>query len=207
MLAAAFMLGGLASVGLRYRRARVPAITGQAALARPGQGTYAGTAQPGQLRKKKRGILTNNAVVAGVVSAIVAGAISFAVAHYQTQDAARQALAGQQASAAVQLQTAANVYYQATFTVWGNCQQNPEGSCTDGTVSGTPFAIAQAAFNADRTNISDPRTSALAAQLVNLVGTAIDLSGDAHPGMYITQVVTVYQELINRCGQLIQGQQ
>lgn len=161
---------------------------------------------PPKAKRQLPGGLTGNALVSGIVSAIVAGVISLVIAHNQDQDAARQAVADQQTSAAVQLQTAANVYYEAAFALWGNCEQNLYVACNNGTAAGSPFAVAQTAFNADLANVSDPRASALAAQLVNLIGTAIDMSGSEHPGMYMTPVVAVYQELIIRCGQLIRGQ-
>jgi hypothetical protein len=45
-----------------------------------------------KLRRRRAGGLTSNALVTGVVAAIVAGLISFAIAHYQDQDATRQAM-------------------------------------------------------------------------------------------------------------------
>jgi hypothetical protein len=89
MLVAGVMLGRLASVGLRYRCAKVGAEP-----VRPTEGTYTATVAQDRPGTKRRAILTNNAVVAGVVSAIVAGVISFAVAHYQDQNVARQAVSG-----------------------------------------------------------------------------------------------------------------
>jgi hypothetical protein len=154
-------------------------------------------------RRRLPGGLTNSALISGVVSAIVAGAISFTVAHYQDQDAAHQAISGQQVSAVLQLETAANAYYQAVFTLWASCEEHPEDGCTTETVNGTSFAVAQA----DRLNISDPRTSALAAQLANLSDTALEMVGPGPgQGAYTTPIVTIYQELMARCGQIIQGQ-
>jgi hypothetical protein len=141
-----------------------------------------------------------------LISAIVAGVISLGITQCQSQDAARQAVTGQQVSAVVQLETSATAYYQATMTLWGTCIDNTAIACPDSSSGGSPFAISQAAFNTDRTNISDPRAIALSAQLVNAVATAIELSGGEHPGSYIVQVIAVYQGLITRCGQLIQGQ-
>ncbi len=51
-------------------------------------------APPWEIPKPRRrlpGGLTGNALISGVVAALVAGAISFTIAHYQSQDAARQA--------------------------------------------------------------------------------------------------------------------
>ena len=53
---------------------------------------------------------TGNALVSGVVSAIVAGIISFMVTHYQ-------AISGQQATAITQLESSATTYYNATIAI------------------------------------------------------------------------------------------
>ena len=45
-------------------------------------------------------------LITGVVSAIIAGVVSFYVAHWQSQDAARQAIASQRVLEVIQLKTA-----------------------------------------------------------------------------------------------------
>jgi hypothetical protein len=158
---------------------------------------------------------TNNALVTGLiiglVTVVLSGVLSYVVAqrttNEQDQAAARQAMSGQQVSAVVQLETASNTYYQTVYALWSGCEEHTLDGCTSETGSGTAFGTAQAVFNADRLNISDPRASALAAQLANVSDNALQMVG---PGMgqgsYIAPVVTTYQDLITRCGQLIQGQ-
>ena len=76
--------------------------------------------------------LGNNALVASVVSAIVAGVISFFIAHWQDQDAARQAHAAQAADGASQVESAAQDFYDAAeslYTARRQCvQQEHQGS-------------------------------------------------------------------------------
>src|ERR1035438_10779025 len=55
-----------------------------------------------KVRRRRTGALTSNALVSGAGPAIVAGRISSAIAHYQDQAAARQAMSAQRASAAPQ---------------------------------------------------------------------------------------------------------
>jgi hypothetical protein len=148
--------------------------------------------------------LTGSALVSGIVSAIVAGAISFLIAHYQSQDAARQAISGQQTAAIVQLETAANVFYQGTIALWTGCIQNPGQPCANEAIA-DPWATYQATFNADRLNVSDPRAAALAARLDDLADITITY-GTFNAEPYIGEMDTTYQQLIARCGQLVQGQ-
>ncbi len=62
-------------------------------------------------RRSLPGGLTGNALFTGIISAVVAGVISFYVAHWQSRDAARQAIASQQVAVTVQLEAAANTFY------------------------------------------------------------------------------------------------
>jgi Tfp pilus assembly protein PilV len=71
-------------------------------------------AKPKRHRRLLEG-LTGNALVTALISAIVAGVISFAVAHYQVQDTDRQAVASQQVAVAGQVEAAATEFYKDTF--------------------------------------------------------------------------------------------
>jgi hypothetical protein len=155
-----------------------------------------------KVRRRRAGGLTSNALVTGIVAAIVAGVISFAIAHYQDEDATRQAMSAQRASAALQLETAATGFYQVTFDLWPSCEKNP-GVCLENNA----YAAAEFTFNAARNNISDAQASALARQLANSSTNALIMAGSRSSSTYLNQVGETYGELIARCGQLVQGQQ
>jgi hypothetical protein len=145
--------------------------------------------------------------VSGVVSAIVAGAISLAVAHYQNQAAAQQATSAQQAAAIVQLETATNTFYQATLTQMLSCfEQANVNKCPNGVFT-APWAAYHATFNADRANVSDPSASALAEQLDTFAGDVLDYAGFSHDeaSSYFNQMTVTYQQLIARCGLLVRS--
>jgi len=114
------------------------------------------------------GGLTGNALISGVVSAIVAGVISLVIAHNQDQDAVRQAVARQQASAAAQLEAAATTFYRDADNLYVNrsdCGGQSAPICMVTPPSITTYFSDQAIFNADRLNVSDPKASALVIQL------------------------------------------
>jgi len=172
-------------------------------------------APPWEIQKPKRrmpGGLTSNALVSGVVAAIVAGAISFGVAHYQDQDAASQALSAEQASAVVQLQAAANSFYLAANGVWNMCIGITRGSCLHKVIADAAWQSATTELAADRTDISDPAAARLAARLSSLGNGVIEYAVGNGTGPAETEDIDLSEmgdtlgQLITRCGQLIQGQ-
>ena len=112
-------------------------------LIEPGVPVVLGAARPAPQRQVAHPPAlgsTNNAVVAGIVSAIVAGTISFLVAYYQSDDAARQAVFGQQAQVASQMETAAAVYYDTImndYNFWINCDTGDNLWLYDSRINGT----------------------------------------------------------------------
>jgi hypothetical protein len=155
-----------------------------------------------KVRQRRTGGLASNALVSGVVAAIVGGGIAFAIAHYQDQDAANQTMSAQRASAAIQLETAANGFYQVTFDLWPSCEKNPSGC-----LENNAYMAAEITFNAARRNISDPSASALAQQLAYSSMNALTTAESRSASAYLNQVGETYGELIVRCGQLVQAQQ
>ena len=78
------------------------------------------------------GGLTGNALLSGIIAAIVSGLISFYVVHWQSQAAARQAVTSQQVAAAVQLQSAAETFDQVVdHLYWSDvkCAAEYTSSC------------------------------------------------------------------------------
>ena len=220
LLAVGFVLGRLANVGLRYRHARVPyarvpvtqaraELVSQSRVTGP---TSASWRYADELPKKKRKrlFLTNNAALAGIVSAIVAGSISFLVAYYQGHDAARQAVVGQQVQAASQLQSAATVYYDIVmndYNFWLKC---------DARDSHWPPACPKPAGFNDMTedankllaatfNISDWATNSAAADLWS-TGTAM-LHADSRQAAknQMSSFSYDYVTVIVNCGKIIEG--
>jgi hypothetical protein len=155
---------------------------------------------PKARRRWARG-LTSNALFTGLVAAAVAGLISLLSVHYQDRAAASQAMSAQQASAVLQLETAATGFYQVTFDLWTSCEKNP-GGCLDNNA----YAAAKETFNAARSNVSDPSASELAKQLGESSTNALTMAGSNSASTYLNQVGQIYGDLINRCGQLVQDQ-
>lgn len=149
---------------------------------------------------------TGNALVSGVVSAIVAGIISFMVTHYQ-------AISGQQATAITQLESSATTYYNATIAIGEYESGCPNKSCSFTRPNDSTYANDQSMFEADVANISDPKVKQLAKQLesgmIGMAGFAGDHSrqGQAQMGKSTNEAEEAYADLITRCGQIIQGQQ
>jgi hypothetical protein len=150
MLAAGLLLGGLV-----LRKSRVP------------EPVVAKIAEPAPKPKRKRDFLTNNAVIAGIVSAVVAGGISFGVAHYQSQDSARQAQGALQTQQAQKLEGVTLAVYHSLNNVY-----NFQLKCFDGDMTWRQCASASPDFNsfstdltalgADGLNITDKTASGLA---------------------------------------------
>jgi hypothetical protein len=172
-------------------------------------------APPWQMPKPRRrlqGGLTGNALVSAVIAAIVSGVISFAVAHYQDQDSARQAVTGEQVSAALQLEAAATTFYQATNAIYEKritgCGSGVRNApiCLIEPPDYTTYATYENAFNAVRANVSDGVASIYAGQIATYGLDALINVGTAAGGAYQNEMNFAYQELITRCGQIIQGQ-
>jgi hypothetical protein len=160
----------------------------------------------GNPRKPRlRRALSNNAVVAGVISAIVAGVISLLITHYQDQDAAAQQHSSEQTSTVLQLETAATAFFQGTTNLVADCMTTDPNLCPDGAYD-APYVTYTATFNTDRANVPDPLADNLATQMENDANSYIDGIGTPANGDYGVAMFTAYQQLIARCGQLIQGQ-
>lgn len=167
---------------------------------------------PRQRRWKRA--LTNNALVAGIVSAIVAGAISFLVVHYQNQDAAAQQRGAEQVAATVQFENSAAALFETATTVFETrraCLNGVTQVCLSGqqdpliAASTTTLESDDDAFYADLANITDPEAIRLAQQLDYLIHNALAEVGTAQGGIFYHDMESAYGELIARCGQLIQG--
>ena len=161
----------------------------------------------------KKRELTYNALVAGLVPAIVAGLtsllVSLLVTHFQDQDAASQARYGQQALAAGQLEAAATALYQGTTGVynfqlrcirtrqtWQDCAAQAPGL--------TNFSAGTTTFDAASANIADQAAAELAGQFANVSAGTVAAPSAAQGKSLWSKMVTLYLELIKRCGQLIQ---
>jgi type II secretory pathway pseudopilin PulG len=167
-----------------------------------------GRSQKRQPTAKKRGLLgglTGNALISGIISAVVAGVISLIVANYQDQAAARQVASGQQATAVVQLEAAANTFYQGTVTLLNSCYKKPALCPNEAYLS--PWNTYQATFNASRSNVSDPQAGRLAGQLDDDAATAIEYAGfdESTALSWFNKMAVTYQQLIARCGQLVRN--
>jgi hypothetical protein len=170
---------------------------------------------PGPQVKPKRkfpGGLTGNALLTGIVCAIVAGVISYYVAHWQAQDAARQAIASQQTQQVIQLESDARTFIQLadrTYLIRGQCLYLITPACKQSqtTIIDNPFRGPELALGADAANVSD---AAAKNDAYNLEYYALQALPEVGSGQGYTDWVKMgnaYSALLTRCGQLIQGQQ
>jgi hypothetical protein len=152
-------------------------------------------------RGRWRRALSNNALVAGVVSAVVAGVITVLITHYQDQDSATQQHDAGQAAAIIQLETAAIDFDRATITLFASCSPHPD-VCPEPPSS---YYSTETMFDVDRANVADPTADRLAVQMENYANDGIVMESTTGSSA-IYSMVTTYQHLIARCAQLIQGQ-
>ena len=174
-------------------------------------------APPWQMPKPRRrlpGGITGNALITGVVSAIIAGVISFYVAHWQSQDVARQAIASQQVLEVIQLKTDAETFDQSALGAYASgwqCAHKVASACKQAEASvpyittGSPVASSQDALLADMNDISDAVLRTDAANLVDQVTGALAEDGSQQGSTAWAKAGTAYGHLLIRCGQIIQG--
>jgi hypothetical protein len=160
-------------------------------------------------------------LVAGVVSALVAGLISFLITQHHDQVAASaaqvaqkaqiaQQFAGKQALAAGQLEKAANALYQATAAVYTyqvKCagEGNTWPVCAALSPQLAHFSATTATFDTDNFSLADPTATRLTAQFAHgSIGTVEASSADEAQQLWANTVST-YLALIKRCGQLIRS--
>jgi ethanolamine ammonia-lyase small subunit len=160
-------------------------------------------------RRRLPGGLTGNALFTGVISAIVAGVISFYVAHWQSQDAVRQAIASEQVQEVTQLEADARTFdqdaYSAYLSGW-QCAHKITSACKTAeasTVVGSPLISAQDALTADMNNISDSAVRTDAANLLDQVTGALAEEGSENGTAAWWAAGRAYAHLLIRCGQLI----
>jgi hypothetical protein len=199
VLAAAVAVAGIISYAISRSQDQYTAR--QVTSAQPAPAAPQPERPEAKVRRRWVGVVTNNALAASVLAAAAAGIISYAIAHSQDQDAARQAMAAGRASAALQLETAATGFYQVTFDLYPTCGKIGS-SCLDDNA----YSAASETFRAAMSNVSDPAASALAKLLINSATITL-VNADSASASNLNQVDETYGELIDRCGQLVQGQQ
>lgn len=171
------------------------------------------TGPAGQAKNpKKRWEWTGNALVAGVVSAIVAGGISLLVTHIQANDSASQAAASQQVQAAHALEADANSFYEYTTDIYNFQRQcaGPhntwQGCAAEAMQVYQNYNSVMTTFAAAGSNISDRTAAQLASQMASAGGGLITARSEADASKLWYEMVTVYTQLTGRCGQLVQTQ-
>lgn len=205
LLMAGFVLGNI--VGIRRR------VTKASRLA-DAVSPNSSSEPKDQINKRPFGFLANNVVIAGIVSAITAGTMSFFIAKYQSQDAGRQALAGQQISVAIQLESAATSLWQASAATveHGYRYAKLDGPCIIPTApSYNTLLTEREIFWNDRINMDDGQASYWSLEFYDYaIGMAYDAeskspkqAGRLNPDE--AAALKGYSELIARCGQLIRG--
>src|ERR1700745_107701 len=157
---------------------------------------------------KRRGRLggwTGNPLAHGVISVFLAGVLSFSVARWQSEYAAKQATAGQQAAVAVQLETAATTFFEDTRALYASratdCETLTHNHCLLPPPSDSTFIDDEDVLYADRLNISDPKASALTGQLLGSAQSLLLSVGDSgrEQTAFEGQRGAAYDELVTRC--------
>jgi hypothetical protein len=157
------------------------------------------------------GGLTGNALLTAVIAALVSGAISFYVAHWQSQDAARQAAAGQQVQALIQLETDSRTFYEVDTTAYisrRQCADRITSACgqTYNSISDSPLISAEDTLSTDVANVSDAKAKSDVERMGRSGLDALAQDGTAQGENAWTNMNNEYYALLIRCGQLIQGQ-
>ena len=165
-------------------------------------------------RDKGKGRLegwTQNALISGVVSAIVAGLIAYFIGHAQSQDAARQAQSAHQTQEAGQLENVASVLYQVSTNIY-NFQLKCAGAnlswrqCASISPDFNSYSAATTAFGPASFNVTDQKASSLATSFDSAVSKVINAgSVSAAKSDWLT-MLNLYTDLEARCAQLIKGQ-
>lgn len=190
MLAAGLVLGHLA---LRKPRSPAPVVVR--------------IAEPGPKPKRKWDFLTNNAVVAGIVSAIVAGAISLMVAHDQIQDTHRQANASQQAAVADRIETDASRLYRDGLMVADHnisCAEKAHNNCVEPDAK-NPVYSDLSALQLIENNVTNSDVGPYLGGFIRAASVVIegyDSSLDIANGDE-TRLVIMYNDLLFECGQAV----
>lgn len=156
--------------------------------------------------------MTGNALVSGIVAAIVAGVISFGIAHYQSQDAARQAQAAQVADGASQVESVAAGFYEAAESLYAARKQciiqfRPGKVPPGCPASDIAFLNSQAALGTAFANTSDQQIHSLLSVFIRDALDALAELGTPQGSASYNKMTVGYYQLVTRCGQLIQGQQ
>lgn len=173
-------------------------------------------AEPAPKPRRKRDFFTSSTLGIAIISAVVSGVISFLVAHYQSQDSARQATATQQVQEVIQLEADVKAYYSDVVDIsnaYVNCTRVPRASrsaaCIPANLNNLedPLIKAQANIDADLPSISDDqvRGAAYRFEMAVLKQANAILSNKANDSDWI-DVFSQYESILERCGQLIQGQ-
>jgi hypothetical protein len=148
--------------------------------------------------RRKRWEWSGNALVAGVVSAIVAGSISLLVTHVQDNDSASQAAAGQQVQAAQTLEADANSFYEYTTEIYNFQRQcagphnSWQGCAAEAMQVYQNYTAVVTTFAAAGSNIADRTAARLASQMAGLSGGLISASSATDASKLWNEMVTIY---------------
>lgn len=161
---------------------------------------------------KRRWEWSGNALIAGVVSAVVAGGISLLVTHVQDRDSASQASASQQVQAAQSLEADANSFYEYTTDIYNFQRQcagpyNTWRGCAAEAVQVYPnYNAVMSNFVAASSNVTDQAAEKFANQMASESAGLIATQSESDASNLGNEMVTAFSQLIPRCGQLIQSQ-
>lgn len=170
---------------------------------------------PQQPRRRTLPEWTSNPLAVALIAAVVAGVVSFLVASYQSHTSAKQALGGQQAAAAIQLQTDATAYYkditvyEYTYLCKSDKNCSSQGVISEGNPYEATSTVDKYDLNGAIDNMSDKSVITLADNFLKAANNLLssDLSQLLPRVKLNDKFSDAYRELMIRCGQIIQGRQ
>jgi hypothetical protein len=144
-------------------------------------------------------------LVAALITVILSGVVSYFIVRSQIADSDNQAKIGQQATAALQLESAATAYYDATITAYDRCVMNSEQPC-ELQLPNSSFPMDADMLQADRLNVFDTKASNLTAQLLAQANKWLDSEGKPPSALtWFHAMTATYHQLTARCSELAAG--
>lgn len=135
--------------------------------------------------------------------------VSYLVAHYQSEDSARQAVISQKVAVASQIEAKAEKFYLDANKAFGwrlTCYRTNTASCIAEKPDINTIFADEDSLDTELSDISNKSIHGLAKNLINDAGILLDNTKPASDFVsYNLQLGDDYGKLVFSCGQLIQG--
>lgn len=166
-------------------------------------------AEPAPTPRHKLLGLTQNALVTGIIAAVVSGVIAFAVAHYQSQDSAAQARRSQDIAGLTQVESAATGFFQAAVSLYqvrSRCLRSETVNTPGCPASTQDFIGSENVLNTALSNVREQNIIRLSQQMFAASADWLSSATKAEIVVVNNRLEDAYLELVFRCGQLIKEQ-